>query len=42
MLFDIFDYAKQDQSAKQRGNGKVLKSATFQIGDHNGAKMVDV
>ena len=42
MLFDIFDPAKQDESARQRRNGKVLESATFEFVNHNGAKMVDV
>ena len=42
MLFDIFDQAKQDESARQRGNGKVLESATFEFENHIGAKMVDV
>ena len=42
MLFDIFDQAKQDESARQRGNGKVLESATFELENHIGAKMVDV
>ena len=31
MLFNIFDHAKQDESAGQRGNGKVLESATFEV-----------
>ena len=42
MFFDIFDHAKQDESARQRGNGKVLESATFEFENHIGAKMVDV
>ena len=42
MLFDIFDQAKQDESARQHGNGKVLESATFEFENHIGAKMVDV
>ena len=41
MLFDIFDQAKQDESARQRGNGKVLESATFEFENHIGAKMAD-
>ena len=31
MLFDICDHAKQEESARQRGNGKVLESATFEV-----------
>ena len=42
MFFDIFDHAKQDESARQCGNGKVLESATFEFENHLGAKMVDV
>ena len=30
-IFDSFDHAMQDQSAKQRGNGRVLKSAAFEF-----------
>ena len=30
-VFDSFDHAKQDKSARQRGNGKILESATFKV-----------
>ena len=31
MLFDNFDHAMQDESARQGGNGKGLESATFGV-----------
>ena len=31
ILFDSFDHAMQDESARQRGNGKVLKSTAFEV-----------
>ena len=31
MLLDSFDYARKISKMRQRGNGKVLESATFEI-----------
>ena len=31
ILFDSFDNAMQDKSARQCGNGKVLESAAFEV-----------
>ena len=30
----------QHESSRQRGNGKVLESASFEIRNHNGTKMI--
>ena len=40
MLFDSFYYATQEESAKQRGNGKVL--AAFEVRNHNGTKIYEL